>query len=105
MDRAASGLTGVWSNTADFPPTWFLLGAGARQIEFFKAWTRAHQIPAQVWYSAYPDSTVGNIRDALQTLENLGQTPDAEHGGGLAAKAVGKAPTPAPPFTPAAEAL
>jgi len=75
VDRAASGLTGVWSNTEDFPPTRFLLGKGARQIEFFKAWTRAHQIPTQVWYSAYPDNTVGNIRDAVQTLENLGQTP------------------------------
>ena len=78
VDRAASGLTGVWSNTEDFPPTRFLLGQGARQIEFFKAWTRAHQVPTQVWYSAYPDSTVGNIRDAVQTLENLGQMPTSE---------------------------
>ena len=75
VDRAANGLTGVWSNTQDFPPTRFLLWDGARAIELFKAWTRAHQVPTQVWYSAYPDNTVVNIRDAVQTLENLGQTP------------------------------
>ena len=73
VDRAAVGLTGVWSNTEEFPPTRFLLGDGARAIEFFKAWTRAHQVPTQVWYSAYPNNTVVNIRDAAQMLENLGQ--------------------------------
>ena len=73
VDRAAVGLTGVWSNTEDFPPTRFLLFDGARAIEIFKAWTRAHQVPTQVWYSAYPNNTVVNIRDAVQTLENLGQ--------------------------------
>ena len=78
VDRAASGLTGVWSNTEDFPPTRFLLGQGARQIEFFKAWTRAHQVPTQVWYSAYPDNTVVNVRAALAMLENLGKRPTLE---------------------------
>ena len=75
VDRASSGLTAVWSNAEDFPPTRFLLGQGARQIEFFKAWTRAHQVPTQVWYSAYPDNTVVNVRDALALLENLGKRP------------------------------
>ena len=76
VDRAADGLTGVWSNTEDFPPTRFLVQDGARADEFFKAWTRAHQIPTQVWYSAYPNNTVVNIRDAVQMLEHLGQRPD-----------------------------
>ena len=81
VDRAASGLTGVWSNTEDFPPTRLLTGQGARQVEFFKAWTRAYQIPTQLWYSAYPDNTVVNVRDALATLENLGQRPTPETAG------------------------
>ncbi len=71
VDRASVGLTGVWSNTVDFPPTLFLLWRGAARIEFFKAWTRAHQVPTQLWYSAYPDNSVVNIRDAVQVLENL----------------------------------
>ncbi len=78
VDRAADGLTGVWSNTQDFPPTRFLLKEGARADEMFKSWTRAHQIPTQVWYSAYPNNTVVNIRDAVQILENLGQSPDPQ---------------------------
>jgi hypothetical protein len=73
VDRAALGLTGVWSNTEDFPPTRFLPFDGACAIEIFKAWTRSHQVPTQVWYSAYPNNTVVNIRDAVQILENLGQ--------------------------------
>jgi len=38
-----------------------LVGKGATDEERFKAWTRAHQIPTQVWYSAYPTLTVANI--------------------------------------------
>ena len=78
VDRASVGLTGVWSNTEDFPPTRFLLWEGARAIEFFKSWTRAHQVPTQVWYSAYPNNTVVNIRDAVQTLENLGKPSNSK---------------------------
>ena len=78
VDRAARGLTGVWSNTEDFPPTRFLLWDGARDIEVFKSWTRAHQVLTQVWYSAYPENTVVNIREALALMENLGRPPGPE---------------------------
>jgi hypothetical protein len=61
IDKAALGLTSIWSNTEEFPKTKFLLFKGARDEERFKAWTRAHQIPTQLWYSAYPDLTVQNI--------------------------------------------
>jgi hypothetical protein len=61
IDRAAIGLTAVWSNTVDFPKSVLLVGKGATDEERFKAWTRAHQIPTQVWYSAYPTLTVANI--------------------------------------------
>ena len=63
IDRAACGLTAVWSNTVGFPRTCRLLGAGARDEEAFKQWTRRHQILTQVWWSGVPDSTVQNIRD------------------------------------------
>jgi hypothetical protein len=61
IDKASLGLTSVWSNTQEFPKAWFLLFKGATDEERFKAWTRAHQIPTQLWYSAYPDLTVHNI--------------------------------------------
>jgi hypothetical protein len=61
IDKAAVGLTAVWSNTQGFPKTFFLLFKGATDEERFKAWTRKHQVPTQLWYSAYPDLTVKNI--------------------------------------------
>lgn len=63
IDRAAVGLTSVWSNTELFPRTSFLLRKGARDEERFKSWTRAHQHYTQVWYSAYPTLSVQNIRN------------------------------------------
>jgi hypothetical protein len=66
IDLAAVGLTGIWSNTRLFPRTRWLVKDGARDEERFKAWTRAHQVPSQVWYSAYPTLSVKN------TLANAG---------------------------------
>lgn len=63
VDKAAVGLTGVWSNTVDFPKTKFLMFEGATDEQKFKTWTRAHQIPTQVWYSAYKLLSVQNINN------------------------------------------
>lgn len=63
VDKAAVGLTGVWSNTVDFPKTKFLIFEGATDEQKFKTWTRAHQIPTQVWYSAYKLLSVQNINN------------------------------------------
>jgi hypothetical protein len=71
VDRAAYGLTGVWSNTVGFPYSRHLLGAGARDEEAFKQWTRRHQIATQVWWSGVRDSTVQNIRDDIWIRRNL----------------------------------
>ena len=71
VDRAAYGLTGVWSNTVGFPRTQRLLGAGARDEEAFKQWTRRHQIKTAVWWTGVPDSTVQNVRDDIWIRQNL----------------------------------
>ncbi|MDQ3370653.1 MAG: hypothetical protein M3680_34990 [Myxococcota bacterium] len=71
VDRAAYALTAVWSNTVGFPRTEHLLGAGARDEEAFKQWTRRHQLVTQVWWSGVPDSTVQNIRDDIAIRRNL----------------------------------
>lgn len=63
IDRAAYGLTAVWSNTVGFPATEHLVSAGARDEESFKQWTREHQIATQVWWTGARGSTVQNIRD------------------------------------------
>ena len=61
VDKAAVGLTGIWSNTLDYPPTKNIIFAGATNEEVFKKWSRYHQIPTQVWYTAYPNISVRNI--------------------------------------------
>ncbi len=79
IDKAAIGLTAVWSNTVGCPRAQGLVNEGARDEQRFKSWTRDHQIRTEVWYSAYEDLTVENInnntkiRDGL--FANLG--PDA----------------------------
>lgn len=76
VDRAAYGLTGVWSNTVGFPDTRHLIRDGARDEEAFKQWTRRHQIASQVWWSGVPDSTVQNIRDDVWLRDQLGRKLD-----------------------------
>jgi hypothetical protein len=71
IDKASAGLTSVWSNTEGFPETRLLLWGGARDGAAFKAWTRAGQIPTQLWYSAYPRASVQNIRGALVLSEDV----------------------------------
>ncbi|TMQ17588.1 MAG: hypothetical protein E6J91_09880 [Deltaproteobacteria bacterium] len=79
IDRAASGLTAVWSNTVGFPATRHLVLAGARDEESFKQWTREHQLPTQVWWSGVPDATVQNIRDDVWIRQQLSRgLPDHE---------------------------
>jgi len=69
IDRASAGLTGVWSNTMEFPPAKNLIQDGSKEAEAFKNWTRKYQIETQVWYSAYPDVSVVNQWDALRLCQ------------------------------------
>jgi hypothetical protein len=63
IDKAAVGLTAVWSNTIGCPPAKFLVLDGARDEQRFKAWVRENQLVTQVWYSAYRDLSVENINN------------------------------------------
>ncbi len=74
IDKANAGLTGVWSNTLNFPKTWFLVGlfqSGAAYEEEFKGWTRRHQIETQFWYSAHAQESVRNIFNNVAIREGL----------------------------------
>jgi hypothetical protein len=77
IDRAARGLTMIWTHTVWFPKTRCLLFRGAKDEAAFKAWTRAHQVPTQVWYSAYPTLSVGDVLENAQLRELLGGELDA----------------------------
>lgn len=59
--RAARRLTMVWTHTAGFPPARLSSFGGVKHAAAFKAWLRAHQVPTQVWYSAYPHLSVVEV--------------------------------------------
>lgn len=62
IDKAAVGLTAVWSNCVGCPPASGLAReGGARDEAGFKEWTRKNQLVTQVWYSAYEELSVENI--------------------------------------------
>lgn len=83
IDRASAGLTGVWSNTVEFPPTHNLISDGAQRAEAFKNWTRKYQIETQAWYSAYPDVSVVNQLDALRLCQAPARGAEADLLGAL----------------------
>jgi len=60
-DKAGSGLTGIWSNTRNFPHTHLLVKDGAADGARFKIWARMAQTPTRVHYRAYPTLSVANI--------------------------------------------
>ena len=78
IDKASLGLTMIWTNTLWYPKTRFLLFKGARDEGAFKEWTRAYQVPTQVWYSAYPFSSVGDVLKNARIRELLGSALDRE---------------------------
>lgn len=61
IDKVAWGLNAVFSNGIGYPRTVLLFWRGARDEEPFKNNLRNHQVPNQVWYSAYDESTALNI--------------------------------------------
>lgn len=79
IDKAAIGLTAVWSNTVNFPRTRFLLLGGAKDGPRFREWARAVQCPTAAWYTAYPDSTMPIVDNNSSIREGLfASLPDKE---------------------------
>jgi hypothetical protein len=85
IDKASMGLTMIWTNTLWYPKTRLLLFKGARDEGAFKAWTRAYQIPTQVWYSAYPFLSVNDVLKNARLRGLLGSTLTPERSAELLA--------------------
>lgn len=77
IDKASDGLTGVWSNTINFPRTYFLIFGGATDGPRFKAVARDSQTVTNVWYSAYRELTVQGIDNSSSVREDLMNAADA----------------------------
>ncbi len=63
IDKSGWGLTGIFSNTYNFPKTKLLIMGGAYDEEHFLAWSRNSEIQTQLWYSAYPHLSIKNINN------------------------------------------
>lgn len=50
-----SGLDAIWETSYGYPPD------GAADLPAFKRFLRSHQVPAEIFFSAYPEETVLNI--------------------------------------------
>lgn len=78
ITKASAGLTGVWSNTAEFPRTHWLFSDGARDGDRFKRWARRQQVPTLFWYSAYPELNTQRIRANSRIRAGLCSASDSE---------------------------
>jgi hypothetical protein len=76
IDRASRALTMIWSNTVGFPAAFAWVLGGARDEAGFKRWVRAHQLPAPLWYSAYPELGPGEVLVNAELRELLARPLD-----------------------------
>ncbi len=71
VNKVAWGLNAVFSNGQWYPKTRWLVLDGANDEQAFKAFLQKHQIPTQVWYSAYKNSTALNIANNARVRAGL----------------------------------
>jgi hypothetical protein len=71
IDKVAWGLNAVFSNGVGYPKTNWLVFDGAKDEQAFKDYLRVHQLPTQVWYSAYGDLTAVNIENNAKIRAGL----------------------------------
>ncbi len=60
VDSANAKMNMIWGNCVGYPR------GGCQDIEWFKVYIRQYQIPAQIFHSAYPETTVKNILNDLK---------------------------------------
>ncbi len=81
IDKSGWGLTGIFSNTTNFPKTRFLFTGGAYDEEHFLAWSRNSEVSTQIWYCAYPHLNIKNVnnnsRIRSELIKDLSETEAA----------------------------
>jgi hypothetical protein len=77
IDKVYWGLNAVFSNGFGYPKTRWLLFGGAQDEQAFKDFLRVHQVPTQVWFSAYPQLTARNLDNNARIRQGLSGTMDA----------------------------
>ena len=61
--QAADSFNAIYSNCVGWPEQ------GSRDVDAFKAYVRAHEIPSDVYYRAYPMATVKQVKAGLRLKE------------------------------------
>ena len=73
INRVGFGLNLVFSNGLGYPRTNWLILDGSKDEQNFKNFLRRHQLPTQVWYSAYPGLTALDKRRNMLIRSGLEQ--------------------------------
>jgi hypothetical protein len=71
IDKVASVLNLAFGNMVSYPRTRWLVLDGARDEQGFKNYNRGHQVPTQVWYSAYDHLAVANLENNAKIRAGL----------------------------------
>jgi len=69
-----SGLDAIWGSSFGYPES------GAQDVAALKHFLRCHQVPANVFYSAYPEATVLNILDGRKLAQRQSAAPQPAPG-------------------------
>jgi hypothetical protein len=78
VDQVAWVLNTVFGQQAGYPRTRWMVHDGARNERWFKNFIRGHQVPTQVWYSAYPDLAAVTIDQNSRIRAGLAARPEGE---------------------------
>jgi hypothetical protein len=71
INKVAWGLNLAFSHGVGWPRTRWLVARGARLEDKFKHYQRRHQLPTQVWYKAYPDLALVDLKRNQRIREGL----------------------------------
>jgi hypothetical protein len=71
IDKVGWGLNAVFSNGQGYPRTNWLIYDGSSDEQAFKDFLHTHQVPTQIWYSAYPQLTGLNLMNNAKIRAGL----------------------------------
>jgi hypothetical protein len=71
INKVAWGLNLAFSHGVGWPRTRWLVARGARIEHKFKHYQRRHQLPTQVWYTAYPGLALVDLKRNQRIREGL----------------------------------
>ena len=74
IDKSGWGLTGIFSNTVNFPRAFMLVFKGAYDEQKFLAWARYTQIQTQIWYADDTSQSIKNVNNNTKIRNELSQS-------------------------------